>query len=63
IKGIVSSYCATVLNASGFIKNDFVYDAKQSVFVHLLCSNTAGQSSPFFASRASYFARTSFAQL
>jgi len=48
VKDIVTTYCSTVLGASAFEKNDFVYDGKQSAFVHLLCSNVAGQSSSFF---------------
>lgn len=63
VKDIVTTYCSTVLGASAFEKNDFVYDGKQSAFVHLLCSNVAGQSSSFFTTTPSYFARTSFGQL
>jgi hypothetical protein len=36
---IISSYCSAVLSSPGFIQNGFVYNAKQSAFVHLLCRN------------------------
>lgn len=36
---IITSYCSAVLSTSGFIQNGFVYNARQSAFVHLLCKN------------------------
>ncbi|MFA6256147.1 MAG: hypothetical protein WC606_03090 [Candidatus Absconditabacterales bacterium] len=58
---LIRDYCAAVLNSSAFTQDSFVYNAQQSAFVHLLCSNL-GQSSPYFT-KEDYFKRASFKQL
>lgn len=62
IKRLLSSYCSAVLTSPSFIENGFVYDAKQSAFVHLLCKNI-GIPSPYFTDKENYFTRSSFAEL
>ncbi len=62
VKNIVENYCTAVLSSSPFTQNDFVYNAQQSAFVHLLCSNAGERSSSFF-SKSTYLTRTTFAQL
>jgi hypothetical protein len=36
-KDIVEAYCSAVFSSDSFIENEFVYTAKQSAFVYLLC--------------------------
>ncbi len=62
LKILISNYCSVVLWTSGFVNDGFVYNAKYSAFVHLLCSNI-WQSSSYFAKSDAYFKRTTFAQL
>ena len=60
LKILIDTYCSAVLRTNVGVTDGFVYNAQQSAFVHLLCSNM-GQSSPYF--KGNYFKRTSFAQL
>ncbi|MCX6824490.1 MAG: hypothetical protein NT085_05195 [candidate division SR1 bacterium] len=60
MKNLLVNYCTAVLGSSSFIQNNFLYDAKQSAFVHLLCRNM-NMPSPYF--KDDYFKRTSFADL
>jgi len=65
-QAIISNYCTMVLASSGFSQNNFIYDAKQSVFVYLLCSNVVKDSvssSTFFTGADKYFARKTFQDL
>ena len=39
VKDIISNYCTQVLAFTGFVENQFAYNAKYSAFVYLLCSN------------------------
>ncbi len=63
VRKLIGSYCASVLESPSFIEEQFVYNAKQSVFVHLLCRNF-GLSSPYFADQETeYFKRRDFNEL
>lgn len=62
VKTLLVDYCTQVLKSPAFVENDFLYNAKQSVFVHLLCRNV-GLPSPYFAKEEKYFIRTGFRQL
>lgn len=62
IKTLLFSYCTQVLSSSPFVENEFVYNAQQSVFVHLLCSNIDIPSS-YFAKSDDYFKRKTFSEL
>jgi hypothetical protein len=62
VKSLLFSYCTQVLSSSSFVENEFVYNAQQSVFVHLLCSNI-DISSPYFAKTDDYFKRKTFSEL
>ena len=64
-KGIIDEYCKAVVSSNAFEQNDFIYNAKQSAFVYLLCSNVNHSSSDFFTDKVApkYFARTSFKDL
>jgi len=63
IKTLLSSYCNWVINSKQFMQNNFLYNAQQSAFVYLLCSNI-GIDSPYFKNEEKqYFKRLSFAQL
>lgn len=63
VRKLIESYCTSVLNSSSFIEEQFVYNAKQSAFVHLLCRNF-GISSPYFADQETdYFKRRDFNEL
>lgn len=48
IRGLMQKYCDVVYATDGFTENGFVYSAKQSTFVYLLCSNISASSSPLF---------------
>lgn len=67
LKSMVDSYCTSVLNAPAFTKNGFVYNGKQSAFVHLFCKNAVGKSSDFFSptlgASMPFLARTTFSKL
>lgn len=65
IKTLISSYCTQVLASPPFKENDdkFLYNAKQSAFVHLLCRNM-GIDSPYFKDEEKkYFKHLSFVEL
>lgn len=64
LKSLMQNYCSVVLNSSKFTQNNFVYDAKQSSFVSLLCKNiNASLSFQFASDDKDYFKLTSFKQL
>ena len=58
---LVTDYCSSVLDSPAFVKDSFVYNAKYSTFVYLLCSNVSSASSSLLS--PDYFKRSSFAQL
>lgn len=58
---LIVNYCDAVLTSKSFIKNDFVYDAKYSAFVYLLCSNVVDASRSKL--KDTYFKRKSFKEL
>ncbi len=63
IINLISNYCTQVLQSTAFTGNYFVYNAQQSVFVHLLCRNIRTGSPYFTSQEQSYFKRTGFVQL
>ena len=65
VQGIITSYCKAVLSAPAFTQDGFVYNAKFSTFVYLLCNNVAGSASNsnFSPDSENYFARRTFSQL
>ncbi len=65
VKQIVASYCTAVLWSPAFTQGNFIYNAKYSAFVYLLCSNVkADVSASSFADHTSDFLkRTTFKQL
>jgi len=67
LANLISDYCSVVLSAPSasdpFVKdNYFVYNAKRSSFVYLLCSNMSSVA-PYSNLSDKYFKRTSFAEL
>ncbi len=56
---MVRDFCSSVMNSSAFKESGFVYNAQQSVFLHLLCRNF-GASSSYFAKEDIYFQRLDF---
>ncbi|MEI6118581.1 MAG: hypothetical protein WCP92_05145 [bacterium] len=66
IKNLLSDYCTAILNSPAFTENNFLYDAKQSAFVYLLCNNINDPSKfslPSSVLPSTYFKRKSFADL
>jgi len=68
INNLLVNYCTAVLNSSAFTGNNFLYDAKQSAFVYLLCSNIndnalSALSLSSSALSSTYFKRKTFADL
>lgn len=61
VKTMISNYCSVVLSNDSFDNNQFVYNARYSVFVYLLCSNAASAADSELSNK--YFARTKFSQL
>ncbi|MFA7298718.1 MAG: hypothetical protein WC010_03680 [Candidatus Absconditabacterales bacterium] len=59
VKFIIDKYCSAVLSSDGFIQGNFIYNAKQSAFVHLFCKNT----SPYFKEEDKYFIRKDYKEL
>lgn len=63
IKDIVDNYCSVVLQSTPFMKNDFVYTAKYSAFVYLLCKGVDEKYTKLSSLDASLFKRSSFNEL
>lgn len=61
VKELISNYCTQVLAFSGFVENQFTYNAKYSAFVYLLCSNLG--SADWSKLSPEYFKRISFSEL
>lgn len=61
VKTMISNYCSVVLSNDSFDNNQFVYNARYSAFVYLLCSNAASAADSELSNK--YFARTKFSQL
>jgi len=57
VNDIMTNYCSAVSSTAGFAKNGYYYDAKQSVFVQLLCQRFSDTIPD------TYFKRHSFADL
>ena len=61
MKTIVQNYCSVVLSESAFSQNDFVYNAKYSAFIYLLCKNVGATNGSLLSKE--YFNRLTFEQL
>jgi len=61
VKFLIENYCSAVLSAEPQSEGNFIYNAKYSAFVYLLCSNISTASASKLD--AKYFKRTSFAEL
>lgn len=40
VQNIIFDFCSFVISSDPFVQGDFVYNAKQSAFVYLLCRNS-----------------------
>lgn len=65
VQNIISSYCKAVLTTPAFTKDGFVYNAKYSTFVYLLCNNVnkSASLSKFSTDSEMYFTRKTFSEL
>jgi len=61
VESIVEKYCDAVLKSPSFVKNSFVYNAKYSSFVYLLCENVKNNTSSSLDSE--YFVHKDFKKL